>query len=466
MSSSSVTPKAKAFNIKVSFNQKIEGLSLTLIDGNLNPILEGRDLQTIDLHLEQGLYQLKVYYIDYYQEYIVQADSDKEMMLDFNYPCVAPVLSFKTTTTRLSEIAETAALKATAGGENPTFLFFAAKYDSTLFTDITAENLLQEYRILDANGTQIFRFNPKNTLIDKESGCIAFSAKLNGGLYFLKWQAEDKRIMPFYIWDNYQTQFFIRYGNKADFENSLFFYNDKSGFNRENEAYVTLDKVLYAYKDYRNYELLSQKDIDIIKQNPYLVSLVKILQMFLKKESEFEKIYYLELPDFEFITHDKKKSIKKRDDLLPIMSFVMSRLGVFKKKDGLQFKPGSLVDRTTDHAKYDIFWNSFTKIDEASEWKNIYTGLIHKFNKFIIDELEVSNHEEIEEDDLVFRQQSSFEQHEAVEESEKAIPPKPKAESSFFNIKDISKMASKLNVPPTKILRNFTAYKDIFDRLK
>ncbi len=55
------------------------------------------------------------------------------------------------------------------------------------------------------------------------------------------------RIFPFYIYDQYQTQFFIRYHNKADMENCFFFYSNKQSFSRDAEKNnVVLDKIMYA----------------------------------------------------------------------------------------------------------------------------------------------------------------------------------------------------------------------------
>src|SRR5687767_9297954 len=89
-------PSDNKYWVDISFNQALDGLELTLIDGMFNVIFNGIS-QHLRLELAKGVYQLKGSFIDYYQEYLLLVDEAKVFKFDFNYPSVTPILSFKTT---------------------------------------------------------------------------------------------------------------------------------------------------------------------------------------------------------------------------------------------------------------------------------------------------------------------------------------------------------------------------------
>ena len=55
------------YNVRVNFNQNVSGMRLQLIDGDLNTVFDGVSNE-LKLQLSQGIYQLKISYLDYYQE--------------------------------------------------------------------------------------------------------------------------------------------------------------------------------------------------------------------------------------------------------------------------------------------------------------------------------------------------------------------------------------------------------------
>jgi hypothetical protein len=214
------------YHISISFNQRIEGLLLTLVDGTLETVYSGITEQ-LNIELPEGIYKLIAKFIDYTQEYPLIIDESKNIRLDFNYPSVAPILSFVTTHEYFHGNSEQYS-KFTTEKEsktNPSFLFFAAKYDKDKFPNVLIENLLVNYSIINSDNEILYQFGLENSKFSNDYGWLAFSNKLENGQYFLKWNIESEcRIFPFYIFDNYQTQFFIRYSTAPDFENCFFFY--------------------------------------------------------------------------------------------------------------------------------------------------------------------------------------------------------------------------------------------------
>lgn len=457
------------YHITISFNQNIEGIKLTLIDGTLDTIYNGMT-QQLSIDLAEGIYKLKANFIDYSQEYLLIIDKSNNFNLDFDYPSVAPILSFKTTHEYFYKNAEYYSQVTTNQKilDKPNFSFFAAKYDKDKFPDVVIQNLLSVYSIINSENETLYQFNSENAKYNNDFGWLAFSTKLLDGLYFLKWKtASESRVFPFYIFENYQTQFFIRYSQTADFENCFFFYTKKMCFKVDAEEYLILDKIMFAYKDYRNYKSLTENDKYIIQQHPFLVTLVNILQQELSKKLDCEGSEHLQLPDLMFF--GSKELEIEFGEKLPIISFVMTKYSFNSKKKRISFKPASLVDRTIDNVKYDLFWNNFSKIDNTLDWLEVYSKFLEKS-----DLIPVSNND----NSLVKlskRVANTFVNTSKDKLDERLNSLTGKIQNKYFEIKfsdtinsisELSEIADKLNLPPTKVLRNYKTYKEIYDKLE
>lgn len=457
------------YHISISFNQRIDGMLLTLVDGTLE-IVYSEITEQLNIELPEGIYKLIAKFIDYTQEYPLIIEESKNILLDFNYPSVAPILSFVTTHEYFHCNSEQYS-KFTTEKEsktNPRFLFFAAKYDKDKFPNVLMENLLGNYSIINSDNEILYQFGSENSKFSNEYGWLAFSNKLENGQYFLKWNIETEcRIFPFYIFDNYQTQFFIRYSIVPDFENCFFFYTKKMHFNVDAEEYLVLDKILFAYKDYSNYKLLTEKDKTIIQQHPYLVTLIHILQSELRAKHDFDNYEHLMLPDLVLIS-DKPSEIDA-SELLPMISTVMSKYFNNKKNKKLSFKPASLVDRTIDHIRYDLFWSNFSKIDNTIDWLDLYSKFVNKSDLFPVS---ISDNQFMK---LSKRFANSFAKanKDTIEERLNSLVGKiqiqnyeSKINDTINSIGDVSEIADKLNLPPTMVLRNYETYKRIYDKIK
>jgi hypothetical protein len=472
------------YQVSISLNQRIGGIHLTLIDGTFEIIYTGQTDQ-LNLDLFQGIYKLKASLIDFNQEYILVVDEDKDFRFDFDYPSVAPILEFKTTHEYFHGNAAHYSTESTNREviARPNFLFFAAKYDKELYPEVFIKNHITDYSIIDKNNKPIIQFDKENSEYSNEYGWVAFSTKIESGLYFLQWNDQEiSRNFPFYIFDNYQTQFFIRYTRSADFDNCFFFYTDKMCFRQDAAEYLILEKIQYAYKDYKNYELLTEEDKLIIRQHPYLVTLIRILhqslisnnhkfddgeQMLISNCHEFDDWEHLPLPDLQFLSSSPTE--ENDDDHLPIISAVMTHFTYSPQKKGMTIKPASLIDRTIDHINFDLFWNNYSKIDNAVDWLDLYTKFVSKSDLFIIRK----NDSEITKLGKKFANTMSKAGKDTIQErldslmgKEPSTNSERKIKDAIKSIRDVSQIAVKLNLPPTKVLRNYDTYKMIYDKLK
>lgn len=444
------------FHILVAFNQPVEGLHLVLVDGDLQIIYAGYTSQ-LDMFVEKGIYRLKVNLIDYYQEYLLIVDADKTFHFDFDYPSVAPILSFKATHDYLCKNLEAFSIQSTNPDtpDRPNFLFFGAKYDKNTFPELVPVTLLTSYSILSSTNEILIEFNTDNTRFNNEEGWFIFSGKLDNGLYFLKANGtEDPRIFPFYIYDHYQTQFMIRYHNKADMENCFFFYSNKQSFRREAEEYLVLDKIMYAFKDYKNFQQLTDSDHGIIREHPFLVTLVRALQILATGENtDFTDCEFLPLPDLELLAGNKQ--LIELNNLLPVLSAVMTRFAVNENNSGINFEQELLIDMVIDYVKYDLYWNNFSQID--APYSNL-TGFMNRLDEltrsFITHPYIINVKGNTYQERLI----QAVTRLIATNQTKEAIKLLTRADS-------ISTIAQQLNLPTSQVFRNFDTYNDIYNKM-
>lgn len=445
------------FHITVDFNQPVEGLHLVLVNGDLQIIYAGYT-STLDMFVEKAIYRLKVTLIDYYQEYLLIVDEDKTFHFDIDYPSVAPILSFKATNEYLSKNLETFSTTATnthTPGQ-PNFLFFGAKYDRNSFPDLVPVTLLDGYSILSSANETLVKFDTANTRFNNEEGWFILSCKLDNGLYFLKANGtEDTRIFPFYIYDHYQTQFMIRYHNKADMENCFFFYSNKQSFRRETAEYLVLDKIMYAFKDYKNFQKLTDNDLLVIREHPFLVTLVRALQILATgKNTDFTEEEYLPIPDLELLAGNKQ--LIELNNLLPILSAVMTQFAVNENNGGINFEQELLVDMVIDYVKYDLYWNNFSQIDAPYSNLTGFMNRLDELTRTFITHPYIAN---VKGNSYQERLIQAVSQLIATNQTKEAIKLLTRADS-------ISTIAQQLNLPTSQVFRNFDTYNDIYNKMK
>jgi hypothetical protein len=484
------------YTFRISFRQSLDGLHLVLVDGSLNKI-EEQETQNLELSLAKGIYQLKASFIDYFEEYFLTVGElkvneltvikltvgeltvgeNEHLVLDYHYPMTSPSMDFATTHEYFSIPAETWSRKCTSGDKNkiPNFFFFAAAFDKDApYKEEIITDLVKNFYIFDPKGKLNISFDDDNSFVDPEAAVIVFSARLKKGLYFLKYKKkEERRIFPFYIYSGYQTQFLLRYKQAPDFCNSFFYYDNKFGFTRDDNQYLLLDKIQYAYKDYNNYKLLTNSDRSAIKNHPYLVALLHILHLVTGSEqddTEFTNTPILELPDIAMLKAltDNEKQINSEE--LPIISAIMAKCMITVGKK-MEFKPGSIMDRVVDSLSFDIFWNNFSEVEDLSRMTELYKDLLQKskyyginlkdnaigkIKKLIVNSIRTTP-ETVKEERLNTLMGNN-------------LTDTPEGNTKFIDainsVGNVSEIANKFNLPPTTILRNYEKYEGIYKKMK
>jgi hypothetical protein len=450
-----------------------EPVHLTITNGSFE-IIYSRVGDSVTIDIPKGLYTIKATYIDYCQEYllIVEEDGNYHFTYEFNYPSVAPALAFKTTHEYYSGPAEHCSHNATnpvkyAKDKETNFLLFASKYDKDIYPEMIASVSLSDYYITDGrtkhsnNDIQLrIQFSSENSKLNDEFGWFAHSCALDEGLYFLHIdEDEKKRIFPFYIFNGFQTQFFIRYTTKADMDNAFFYYA-QTAFNMNDTKYVVLDKIVHTYIDFKNYELLTKQDKDIIAHDPYLVALLKILFILLDKQDEFKGSIPLLLPDLLLLTNEETKW----NDTVPVLSAVMSKLTIYNGVSN--FNPGSFIDRIIDNLYFDLLWNSFSQIEDPEDWKDSYGGLVEKSKKYVESKVDSAILKVSKYIRNTYTKANQGQKEERLGTLLGRFETLQGFNETVNSISNVATIADTLNVPPTKILRNYETYNKIYTGLK
>lgn len=468
-------------DLEIRFNQNIDGLHLQLLDGNFNTVYEGVTNQ-LSVSVAKGVYLLKINFLDYYQEEFIFVDDNKKVELDIKYPATAPVLGFITTHEYFSYPAADTSRQCTVDSSEtmpPNFCFFAARYDMHIGTT-AAEEWLQHYSVYNEDGTVFYQLDILNSCYDNHFGSVGFSARLNPGVYFLHYKnGDESNIFPMYVFDGYQSQFFVRYRDAPDFLNSIVFYTQRMMFDIAFEEYLVLDKIQFAYKDISNYALFTERDKAIIAQHPYLVALMNTLKYSLRgnevaMQIDFDHCPALPIPDL-LIAQTGREMLFDLSEELPLLSFTMNMYTHVSNREALLFKPGSLVDRVIDYAQYNLFWNNFSNIGKLEEWKPVYSEVLKNASFF--------SEEKSDSPEMRMCKQlvnSLPNKHQAPEAAsavdvglnylmgEKVVDKESadKINEIIGQVSDVISMSKELGVPLTSVLRDFKSYRELYNDLK
>ena len=468
---------SEQYRLRVFFNQLVDGIKFQLVDGMLNTIYDGVGME-LNLNVAQGIYHLKISYIDYFQEKYFSVSGNTELKLDFDYPFTVPALNYKTTHEYYSLDAERYSLEATLGakGHQPNFFFFAALYCTEKPSPIPASKWLDSYTLFNIERSVDLKFNTSNSSYDDNVGKVYFSTFLQPGLYFLTYASTSiQRIFPFYIFNKYQTQFFIRYSDLPDFVNCRMFYSDAGCFKESAIEYLLLEKIICTFSDFKNFQLITSEEIENIKRFPYLVALVDLL--FLTLPLHIARLYNssnllspvkgckrLDLPDLVYGRNDQF-DVYPYSDKPPLLSFIFARYAHRHDDGQLLFEPASILDRIVDNLHYDLFWTNFSRIEEPDNWTKAYRPLLRTINESsnpIIRTVAKARYAVLDfwnpqfDDNLKYLVGKTSLTEEQVESLTKVLS----------EIKDVSMMSKEFGLPPTTILRNYQKYTGYYIQIR
>lgn len=495
----------QSFNVTVRLNRFVPGSKLTIIDSVYNKIVSDTT-GSLTRKLSKGLYQVRIDAPGYYQEEYIKVLKDEEFVIELRSYSSIPVYPFKSTHEYYLKPAERYSKENTYqkdASRKPNFFFFLANYESKL--PGSAVPVIEEFYFFNDSKTVAIDLTLSDSYSNLEDGLIIFTGQFDQGLYFLAHRPKERvtqdgqiekgetRILPIYIFENYQTQFFLRYTNKPDFSTSRIYFSERMCFDHSDKVYYALERLLLAFSNYDYYDYLSDEDHINIKQSPYLKALVNILhsalylsqskefslkektsEKELKKLLEFEKQRYhesevLQLPDVAYLKRSMNLTIDDEHDLAdkpPVLSFLMFK---YSSNDNISITPASVMDRVAEFLKYDIFWTSFTNIEDPKDIAEAIRKGLEVPSTFDWIKSFVHNTGILGSKRNVFRREDRQWMKEKVKEAftkEDTELLRSKVNQFVSSSGDAKLIASKFNIPVTTVLRRYKELKKAYNEME
>lgn len=461
--------------INLSIGKYIHGAKVTIIDSEFNKI-HSAESPTISLSLARGLYQVRIDSAGYYQEEYIKITQPQNFCIEMDRYSSIPAHPFKSTHEYYHKPAEQYSKETTYKKEDnkkPNFLLFIANYDRQLVG--SSLPVASDFSFFNDQRTVDIDLNSDNSHINNNDGLLLFSGHFVTGLYFFSYRSDKEvRIFPIYIFDNYQTQFFLRFTSSPDFSSCRIFFSEKMQFDADDTTYCTFEQLLLTFSDYNQYKNLSDEDHINIDESGYLKCLVNILHAVLRTNwpngkpmpsslnTEYRESEILVLPDYKYL----KNTMETLRDELPMLAFIMYK---FSGNDEAVIPLASVMDRVAEFLKYDIFWTSFTNLDSPAEIADAMRkemiepstlgwlmGFVHKTGIFN------SGKNILKREDRKWIK-------------EKVLKTLSKEDIEFLNGKmkafvksraDAKLIAAKFNIPVTTVLRRYSELKKTYDEME
>lgn len=108
-----------------------------------------------------------------------------------------------------------------------------------------AESMGWRFSLLDKNRNLLFRLNDAHVKEDKDYGWLAFHVPLTSGIYYLVYNGPIKREIPLYVFEDWQTQFFLTFKRTPIFPTArILFRKPYSPFEIFEKDNMETDKLL------------------------------------------------------------------------------------------------------------------------------------------------------------------------------------------------------------------------------
>ncbi|WP_312077387.1 hypothetical protein [Chryseobacterium sp.] len=227
-----------------------EFVFLELFDGD-GKLVAG-NYENISEQLARGLYQLNIYSNEKLETQTIRLDKDYsgEYMNTGSYSSISnPFLEssheYYTETSKYWNDHFTLDEKKYEKGSS-VFIFF--RYPDRQIRDKqrkVADSMGWRFSLLDKERNLLFRLNENHIKEDKNFGWMAFHTPLESGIYYLVYNGPVKREIPLFVFENWQTQFFLTFKRTPIFPTArILFRKPDTPFEAYEKNNMEVDKLL------------------------------------------------------------------------------------------------------------------------------------------------------------------------------------------------------------------------------
>jgi len=217
----------------------------------------GKCYGDMDMEIPQGLYQLRIEMNDFVEDrnYRVEAGSQvNDEIIDFKLNSAIPVYGFSSTHEYFSNPAEEWSRKSSVTGlgisGSSLFLFLSYSEEDKPFDMSFIE--AGYFSLLDGNRKLKYRLRVDRVKLEtgknENAGVffasVCFTDEMSAGQYYLIYRSPDlKREIPVYVYQDWQTQVFIRIREFPIFASTRISLS-RNGFMRNDEDILQLDAMI------------------------------------------------------------------------------------------------------------------------------------------------------------------------------------------------------------------------------
>lgn len=227
-----------------------EFVFLELFDGD-GKLVAG-NYKSISEQLARGLYQLNIYSNEKLETQTIRLDKDfsGNFMNTGSYSSISGYFlesshEYYTETSKYWSDHFTLDEKKYDDGSS-VFVFF--RYPDREIRDRqrnVADSMGWRFSLLDKERNLLFRLNENHIKEDKDFGWMAFHAPLKSGIYYLVYNGPVKREIPLFVFENWQTQFFLTFKRTPIFPTArILFRKPNSPFEIFEKDNMETDKLL------------------------------------------------------------------------------------------------------------------------------------------------------------------------------------------------------------------------------
>ena len=259
-----------------------EFVFLELFDGVGKLVAE--KYKSISEQLERGLYQMNIYSNEKLETQTIRLDKDyygnyenKGSYSSISGYFLESSHEYYTETSKFWSDHFTLDEKKYDEGSS-VFIFF--RYPDREIRDQqknVAESMGWRFSLLDKNRNLLFRLNENHIKEDKDAGWLVFHAPLDAGIYYLVYNGPVKREIPLYVFEDWQTQFFLTFKRTPIFPTArILFRKPNSAFDIFEYDNMEVDKLLRNMQNaiYHVPKQLLEKTASDNWQNPMLAMVV------------------------------------------------------------------------------------------------------------------------------------------------------------------------------------------------
>lgn len=240
----------ETYQLGIEAEGQMKAFASILVYNGYNEIV-GKGWGSFQQALPRGIYRISLAINEFETEWMIRLDKDVRDV--FPIPATSSSVvaeGFNSTHEYYSENAmkwsKTPTVSSGEQANASLFLFFRYHDEITAKEFNALKNLGTDFLVLNSRREMIYDLSDQlHIKKDSEFGWLAFHAPVPDGQYYLHYGGKVKREFPLYVFEDWQTQVFLTYGQEPVFGSmKILFGKVEDGFSTTNQKNYALEAIL------------------------------------------------------------------------------------------------------------------------------------------------------------------------------------------------------------------------------